>query len=217
MTSRSSLVSFLPYRESRGHMLRTKEYMKLLINSCKNTSLFLHTGHLFKERAICFSVLHDIGKNLVPKHVLHYPGKLNEKDMQVIFQHPGYGISILDNLLDKFPLYERFCKDHVLRNIILFHHERYNGFGYPLKLKGRHIPLEARFMAIADVYDAMVSSRCYKESFSPKDVSSYIMDMKGEHFDPEISETFWAVREDFASISRQNEKKQRNSQALRIL
>ncbi len=211
------MAALLPYRESRGHMLRVYGYMNIL---CCAFFFRRQSTSLPKTLSIdiaAFSVYHDIGKGFVPKDILNYPGKLDLGGMRLICRHPDLGIGALDNFCEQYPEYRAFCQNRVLRNIVLFHHERFDGKGYPLHLAGADIPLESRLMALVDVYDAMVSPRCYKESYTSKSVAEYIMDMRESFFDPDIADIFWTIRQDFFILTEKNLRQMQDSLSSRIL
>ena len=126
------------------------------------------------------AMLHDIGKAVIPDSVLKKPSKLTGSEFGEIKKHTEYGYEILSKI--NLPE-EAAC-------IALHHHEKYDGSGYPMKLKGDEIPLFSRIVAIADVYDAISSDRVYKRKFSPDKVYRQIAQLGGTHFDPGIMEKF---------------------------
>ncbi|MDX1947562.1 MAG: response regulator [Pirellulaceae bacterium] len=145
------------------------------------------------------SPLHDIGKVAIPDFVLRKPGRLSNAEFEIMKMHTALGAETLDAALQRFPE-ARFL--HVARDITAAHHERFDGSGYPLGLKGEEIPLCARIVALADVYDALTSKRCYKEAFSHLIAKSIIEKDCGTHFDPRIVAAFLAAEEEFISIQR---------------
>lgn len=126
------------------------------------------------------AMLHDIGKAIIPDNVLKKPSKLTTSEFSEIKKHAEYGYEILT----KINLPEEAA------SIALYHHEKYDGSGYPKKLKGEEIPLFSRIVAIADVYDAISNDRVYKRKFSPDKVYRQIAQLGSTHFDPEIMEKF---------------------------
>jgi len=126
------------------------------------------------------ALFHDIGKLGVPDSILLKPGKLDELEFQKIKEHPTIGVNILKNiefLKGSFP-------------IILHHHERYAGNGYPDGISGKDIPLEARILCVADTYDAMTSDRPYRKALPHEEAVAEIIRFKGSQFDPEIVDAF---------------------------
>ena len=145
------------------------------------------------------SPLHDIGKVAIPDFVLLKPGRLSNAEFEIMKSHTTLGAETLDAALQRFPE-ARFLR--MARNIAATHHERWDGTGYPLGLKGEEIPLCGRIVALADVYDALTSKRCYKEAFSHLIARSIIEKDTGTHFDPRIVAAFLAAEDEFLSIQR---------------
>jgi putative two-component system response regulator len=143
------------------------------------------------------SPLHDIGKVGIPDCVLLKPGRLSDHEFDIMKSHTLLGAQTLDAALENYPT-ARFLQ--MARDIALAHHERWDGRGYPNRLAGRDIPLAARIVAVADVYDALTSKRIYKSSFTHTVAREIILADSGTHFDPEVVEAFVAVESDFLAI-----------------
>ncbi|SDD73599.1 HD-GYP domain-containing protein [Desulfuromonas thiophila] len=126
------------------------------------------------------SWLHDCGKIGVPERVLNFPGRLSSEDMEAVMQHPRWGSEVARQA--RLP-------ESVI-NIIFYHHERFDGNGYPAGLKGLEIPIEARIVAIADVFDALSSDRPYRKAYSLTAVRQIMVEMTASHFDPVLMELF---------------------------
>lgn len=140
-----------------------------------------------------YSSLHDVGKVAIPDGILKKPGKLTPEEFEVMKSHTTIGLKILD-----------FSSiSQLLKNIVYSHHEKWNGSGYPQGLAGESIPIEARVVAIADVYDALRSRRPYKEPFDTEKSFRIINESSGSHFDPKIVEVFTKNREELERISRE--------------
>ena len=146
------------------------------------------------------SPLHDIGKVAIPDSVLRKPGVLTEAEFAIMKTHTQYGADTLEAALERFPD-ARFLT--TARDIAASHHERWNGSGYPRGLAGEAIPLAARIVALADVYDALTSKRCYKDAFSHDHARSIIEKESGAHFDPHVVAAFLAAEEEFLQIQQQ--------------
>jgi len=129
------------------------------------------------------SWLHDCGKIGVPEAILNYPGKLNEQEMRIIKKHPEWGADVA----------RRAQLSNAIINVILHHHEAYDGSGYPYGLKGELIPLESRIVSLADVYDALTSDRPYRKAHSIEQAIEIMASMTGKAFDPNIAETFLSM------------------------
>jgi putative nucleotidyltransferase with HDIG domain len=125
-------------------------------------------------------LLHDIGKIHIPEHILNKLGPLTNEDHTVLRNHPGWGAKVAGHLNLSQPII----------NIIRHHHERYDGKGYPSRIKGQDIPLETRIVTIADVYDALTSDRQYRSSYSQDDALTIMKSMNGNELDPGLLEVF---------------------------
>ncbi|WP_340372934.1 HD domain-containing phosphohydrolase [Peribacillus sp. FSL E2-0218] len=136
------------------------------------------------------SILHDIGKAEIPEGILYKPGPLSPYERTIIEMHPLMGADIL-NKISREINNEFISSLEVAENIILYHHEKWDGTGYPHHLKGEEIPLEARITAIVDVFDALTSRRAYKDSWSVGRALSFLNEQKGKHFDPDMVESFF--------------------------
>lgn len=133
-----------------------------------------------RERIRMGSLLHDIGKQFIPASILEKHGRLSPIEYYRIQQHPWLGYSYLNS----------FVSDPVILNTVLYHHERWNGTGYPYGLKGDQIPLGARICALSDVWDALVSERCYRSAWSITQAADLIGAGAGSLFDPELAYQF---------------------------
>ncbi len=145
------------------------------------------------------SPLHDIGKVAIPDCVLLKPGRLSDDEFQIMKTHTTMGARTLEAAARKYPK-ARYLK--IAREIAESHHEQWDGGGYPKGLAGCDIPLAARIVALADVYDALVSKRVYKGSFTHLTARSIIIEGKGTHFDPAIVDAFLAVELQFVEIQK---------------
>ncbi len=135
------------------------------------------------------SMLHDVGKVGIPDLILKKPGRLTDDERLVMEEHVLYGAELFNDESEEFV-------DNMSRNIILHHHQRYDGQGYPRngQLGGEDIPLEARIVSIADVYDALVSKRCYKEAMPEEKALSILMEGRGTQFDPLLLDIFMEIQ-----------------------
>ncbi len=144
------------------------------------------------EYVVKAAPMHDMGKIAVDDRVLKKPGRYEPEEYEIMKLHAAKGAEIVEKVL-KDVEEDRFVE--ISKNIAHYHHEKWNGEGYPEGLTGEQIPLEARIMALADVFDALVSKRCYKESQSCEDAFDVIQDSLGTHFDPTIGGVFLECRE----------------------
>lgn len=132
------------------------------------------------------SLLHDIGKQFIPRAILEKEGRLTPAEYSRIQEHPWLGYSYLND----------FVSDVTVLDIVLYHHERWNGSGYPFGMKWDHIPLGARICALADVWDALVSDRCYRSAWSVARAMELIWAGAGSLFDPLLASQFLSIVED---------------------
>ncbi|MBN2441484.1 MAG: HD domain-containing protein, partial [Spirochaetales bacterium] len=128
------------------------------------------------------AILHDIGKMSVPEHILDKPGQLTIEELNIIKQHPEVGAKIISDI----PSYSEILPG------ILYHHEHWDGSGYPFRLKSENIPLDGRIISICDVYDAITYARPYRQGMAPGEAIQFIRDQKKKLFDPEIADVFLA-------------------------
>lgn len=138
------------------------------------------------------SMMHDVGKICVPREILHKPGKLTEEEFSEIKKHVDYGYKLLENSPGEIM--------RLAANIAWQHHERYDGKGYQHELSGENINIYARAVAVADVFDALVSKRCYKKSWTPSQAREEILNQSGEQFDPHITKLFDEHFDEFLKV-----------------
>lgn len=175
-----------------GHIKRTSQVIRILISEMrKDTNLGL--TRKFCRAVVKAAPMHDLGKIAVDDMILRKPGKFTSDEYNIMKTHAEKGAAIVENLLREIEDPELVT---IAKNIANYHHELWNGTGYPKRLKGEEIPLEARIMAIADVYDALVSQRCYKEKISCSDAYDIIINSMGTHFDPGLKQYFVNCREE---------------------
>lgn len=146
------------------------------------------------------SPLHDIGKVGIPDAVLLKPGRLSDREFDIMKTHTTIGAETLDAALVRFPK-TKFLR--MARDIALAHHERFDGTGYPNRLVADDIPLCARIVSVADVYDALTSKRVYKEAFAHEVAKGIIIGDAGTQFDPRIVDAFVAAEQEFIAIGKQ--------------
>ena len=181
------------------HLKRTKEVVSILVSKMQKDPDLSYSKE-FYEDMVAAAPMHDIGKIAIDDQVLCKPGKFTEEEFTEMKTHAEKGAIIIKNLLSNFQS-ELFVE--IAKNMAGSHHERWDGSGYPYGLKGEAIPLEARVMAIADVYDALVSKRCYKEAFSYEKAYGIIIDTMGKHFDPSLKKYFEQSRAELEAYYKQ--------------
>ncbi len=189
----SVIASFANMIEARDdvtglHIKNTSEYVKIVARALKEEGKYTDILTVqYLEYVIQAAPLHDIGKISIPDYVLKKADRLTNEEFEIIKTHPVVGAKIIDETLAGLEDDEYV---NITRDVALYHHEKWDGNGYPKGLKGEEIPLCARIMAIADVYDALRSKRSYKEGFSKEKSKDIIWESSGSHFDPEIVATF---------------------------
>ena len=185
--------------ETGAHIKRTQNYVKALALHMANLPQYRETLNADVISWLYLSApLHDVGKVAIADTVLHKPGPLTEEEYDAMKEHTTYGRAVLA-AADKFLGEDSFLK--VASDIAYCHHERWDGRGYPRGLGKNDIPLSARLMSLADVYDALRSQRVYKPAM-PHETSAYIiLDGKGTQFDPEVVEAFLAIQDEFKAIA----------------
>lgn len=182
--------------ETASHLQRTRKYCYLLANDLRLHQPSLGLTEQLVEDIANLSVLHDIGQNGLPDGLLNKRGKYTPKEYEIIKDHTIIGGNILNKL------YQRTGSVFLLLGyeIAMAHHEKWDGSGYPLRLKGEEIPLAGRIMAFADVYDVLLAKRSYKDPLSLNHAEFYIRGEKGKHFDPAVVESYERNRERFVEI-----------------
>ena len=193
----SELANLIERRdiETGEHVARTKAYVKLLAEAARDDGIYADMiDDEYIQRMYELAPLHDIGKIMVSDQILRKPGPLTREEFEDMKLHTIAGGRIAGDILDGITDEEhiRFAKD-----IAMYHHERWDGTGYPEGLKCDDIPLSARIMAIADVYDALTSERCYKEAVTAEKALETIKDESGTHFDPRLVKVFESHADEF--------------------
>ena len=184
--------------ETGEHLERMREYCKFIAEQMSKLDKYANTiDNAFVENIYAASPLHDIGKVGIPDSVLIKPGKLTEDEWVIMRTHPVIGADTLRAVDEQHPG-NQFINVGVA--IAEAHHEKWDGSGYPYAMKGEEIPLEARILALGDVYDALTSQRCYKKAFSREKTNTIIQESIGSHFDPDVGEIYVENEEEFAKI-----------------
>lgn len=197
----TSLGALAEYRdpETGAHIKRTQVLVQMLAEKLRYHPRFSAAipNNEYIDYYATAAPLHDIGKVGIPDEILRKPARLTEEEWSVMSKHAQMGYDVLVNATKEL-------KDHPLvrisAEIILNHHERWDGMGYPNKVKGEKIPVGARLMSVADVYDALVSRRAYKDPY-PHDVAvKEILDGKGTQFDPDVVDAFMEIESQLPEI-----------------
>ncbi|MDR1576898.1 MAG: response regulator [Deltaproteobacteria bacterium] len=201
----STVAELVEFRDNMtgGHVTRTQKYLKLLVDKLLELGVYSDEVSQWNQAFLLPSAqLHDVGKIAISDAILNKPGKLTPEEFEVMKKHAAIGVEAIEKISAK-------TEEHAfLRHAGIFagtHHEKWDGTGYPNNLAGLDIPLEGRLMAIADVYDALISKRPYKPPLSTADAERIIIEGRGTHFDPALIDVFSQVTEQFAEIARLEE------------
>ena len=186
-----------------GHVARTQRYLKALVDE------LIREGAPYTEEVkrwdidffLASAQLHDVGKIAISDLILNKPGKLTQQEFEIMKTHVTVGIDAIEKIMRNTD--EHAFLDHALL-IAGTHHEKWDGTGYPMGLKGKNIPLEGRLMAIADVYDALIAERSYKKAFSHEEARATIIEGSGTHFDPVLIDVFQKVEAEFEKASQES-------------
>jgi CHASE2 domain-containing sensor protein len=188
--------------ETGGHILRTRYYVETLARHLATLPHYSDLDEISIDLLAKSAQLHDIGKVGIPDHILLKPGPLTEEEFTIIKNHTLIGARAITKAINGIAHPEGLDFLHYARQMVESHHEKWNGSGYPHGLSGTEIPLSGRLMALSDVYDALVSKRIYKRTYTHAEAKEIIINESGQHFDPEVIAAFVAKNEEFINISR---------------
>lgn len=193
-----SMAKLAEYRsdETGYHLERVQHYTRTLARDLAEKHPQLGISGQMAEEFARVSPLHDIGKVAIPDAILHKPGKLTEEEFEIMKTHADIGGQLLKDIHSKSG--SPYLK--IGYEVAMYHHEKYNGKGYPQGLKGEDIPVAARIVALADMYDAMTSERCYKQAFSHEKTKQIIIEERGTHLDPKMVDSFLAKEDVWLAI-----------------
>jgi len=181
-----------------GHVERTAMYVRLLLDAMAEKKIYAdEIADIDSDLFSMSARLHDVGKIFIQDGILNKPGKLTEEEFNAMKTHTTDGEQVINEMVSRTENVE------FLRHAKLFagyHHERWDGTGYPHGLKAEEIPIQGRVMALVDVYDALVSERPYKKPFTEEESLRIITDGAGKHFDPNIMSVFWDIKDQFREV-----------------
>lgn len=189
--------------ETGNHIRRTQNYVRRLAEALQHLPAFAAQLDAETIRLLYKSApLHDIGKVGIPDAILLKPGRLTADEFSIMKRHAQLGRDAIEAALQDLEEGDRAFLLHAC-DIAATHHEKWDGSGYPQGLAGEAIPLSGRLMALADVYDALISKRIYKPAFPHEEAVRLIQEGRGTHFDPRIVDAFLAIQADFHAIAQQ--------------
>ena len=184
--------------ETGAHLERVCNYSRLLALQLSTLPKFkAEIDDAYVRLIYQTSPLHDIGKVAIPDCVLLKPGRLSDREFEIMKSHTTLGAQTLDAALREHPE-AGFLR--MARDIAATHHERFDGTGYPKRLKGSAVPLCGRIVAVADVYDALTTKRVYKGAFAHEVARAMILEERGSHFDPDVIDAFLACEQQFIDV-----------------
>ena len=194
------------------HIRKTAAYVKILLEELKREGVYTEKlTDRFMRNVVSSAPLHDVGKINVSDVILNKPGKLTDEEFEIMKTHTTAGGNIISSIIDKVPdsdyLYEA-------KNLAMYHHEKWNGKGYPSGLAGEDIPLSARVMAVADVFDALISNRCYKKGFPYEKAFGIIREERGRQFDPKIVDAFFAAEDQILEVADKFSEKEKQEASV---
>ena len=197
----SDLVEFRD-KLTGGHISRTQRYLHELIDEMSKSGDYAdEVSKWDMDFFLPAAQLHDVGKIAISDLILNKPGSLTNEEFEIMKSHVTVGVEAIEHIMSK-------TKEHAfLEHALLVtgtHHEKWDGSGYPVGLHGLNIPIEGRLMAIADVYDALISERPYKKAFTHEEACRIIEEGSGVHFDPVLVNIFRNVKDKFEVIARES-------------
>lgn len=201
------VTSFATLVESRdsstgSHVKRTKSYVKIILDEIKTNNLYssIMTKD-FEDKMMNAAPMHDIGKISIPDTILQKPGKLTDEEYSVMKKHSVLGGEIIQEIFKDMDDKEFL---NIAYDVTRYHHEKWNGNGYPEGLVGKEIPFSARIMAIADVFDAISAKRCYRDAMPLDKCFAIIKEGKGVDFDPVLTDLFLNAKEKVEKVCKES-------------
>ena len=186
--------------ETGGHIERTTGYIRILVDEMIARGIYVdELSKIDLDLMVSSARLHDVGKICISDVILNKPGKLTDEEFATMKTHTIEGERIIDQIVKRAGEAEVFL--HNAKLFAGYHHERWDGAGYPRGLKGADVPIQGRLMAFADVYDALISERPYKKAFKHEDTIDIIMESSGKQFDPFIADVFKEVNAQFKAVA----------------
>jgi len=188
--------------ETGSHSRRTRHFVRALAQRLKDHERFgADLDDSRRELLVQSAPLHDIGKIGIPDHILRKPGRLTAEEYEVMKTHPRLGRDALQRAEDALGVEVPFLR--LAKELAYCHHERWNGSGYPEGRRGDAIPVSARLMAVADVYDALTSRRAYKDGMPHAQAAAFIVERRAIDFDPDVADAFMGLQDEFQAIARE--------------
>jgi putative two-component system response regulator len=197
----STVTEMVEFRDdiTGGHIERTQNYLKILVDKLLAERIYWEEVAVWNlEFLISSAQLHDVGKIAISDAILNKPGKLTSEEYNIMKRHTSIGETVIDGIM------KTSAENDFLYHARIFagtHHEKWDGTGYPRGLQKSEIPLQGRLMAIADVYDALIATRPYKQPFTTQEAERIIIEGREKHFDPVLTDLFQELAPQFALIA----------------
>jgi len=202
----STVADLVEFRDklTGGHIYRTQRYLQALVNEMIKEGIYASEVSKWNMDFFLPSAqLHDVGKISITDLILNKPEKLTPEEFEIMKTHVLVGVNAIEQIMHK-------TKEHAFLNhallVVRSHHEKWDGSGYPVGLSGTNIPIEGRLMAVADVYDALISERPYKKALSHEDACKIIENGAGSHFDSVLVDVFKKIKNEFEKVARESKK-----------
>jgi len=187
--------------DTEGHLLRVRNYVRLLaLKLQSHPVLGPQISNDFIETMCTCVPMYDLGSVAVPDRILLKPGKLTDQELFIMKSHPVKGYDAIVRAEKTLGVSSPLLA--VAKEMTLSHHEKWNGKGYPKALSGTQIPLSARILAVADVYDALICNKVYRQGLSHEKAAGIIVSERGQHFDPDVVDAFADLSRDFEAVAR---------------
>jgi putative two-component system response regulator len=197
----STVAEMVEFRDTLtgGHITRTQNYLQLLVDVLLEQKIYTEEVASWDlDFLVPSAQLHDVGKIAISDAILKKPGRLTPAEFEEMKQHVPVGVAAVQKIMQKTAEHAFLRHAQIIAGT---HHEKWDGSGYPAGLREKDIPLEGRLMAIADVYDALISTRPYKQALTPGEAEAIILDGRGTHFDPVLVDIFQKLTDNFAEIA----------------
>ena len=187
--------------DTESHILRVHRYIRVLAQHLSQQPAWSQLRDQSTLETLCdCAPIYDLGSVGVPDRILLKPGRLSKEELRIMRTHPSVGFEALQRA--EKTLGHPMPELALVKQVVLSHHERWDGSGYPQGLKGTQIPWSARIVAVADVYDALITDKVYKSGVSHERAVEIILSERGSHFDPDVVDAFGATQAQFQDISR---------------
>lgn len=200
-------------KNTGDHVRKTAIYTGIIMRELRREGIYTDViTDSFMEDVVNSAPLHDIGKIAVSDVILNKPGKLDEDEFREMKNHTTAGSRIIDRVIEMVPDSGGYL--YTAKELAEFHHEKWTGGGYPHGISGEEIPLSARIMAVADVFDALVSKRSYKEGMPVEKAFSIIEEGKGTHFDPNVAQAFLNAKDEVLVVLEEFKNREKSAEDL---